>query len=389
MKKYFFIILLCILSLTYSCDSFLDVVPDNVPTLDHAFLDRTSAEKFLATCYSYFPELGTVYADPAIHGTDEFWAIEEPSLYGSVAYNGMKLKKGEENTNTPLFNYWDGAVNSRPLFIAIRYCNIFLENIHKVGADLGEEERRRWIAEVKLLKAYYHYYLIRMYGPIPLQKESLPVSSGINEVRIFRDPFDECVDYIASLIDEAVPYLPVQVINESLELGRITQSIALALKAELLVTAASPLFNGNPDYANFTDSRGIELFNSNYDKTKWNRAAIACKDALDTSLKGGHQLYEFSEFSGQLSEQTRRLMSLRHVFSDKWNKEIIWSESPLNFRAYMRATAPYFTSDYYQSSPSDPFMAPTLRMAELFYTKNGVPIIEDKDFDYFNRYSVA
>ena len=39
-----------------------------------------------------------------------------------------------------------------------------------------------------------------------------------------------------------------RIMNEAEELGRITQGIAMAIKAEVMVTAASPLFNGNADY---------------------------------------------------------------------------------------------------------------------------------------------
>jgi len=41
----------------------------------------------------------------------------------------------------------------------------------------------------------------------------------------------------------------LSITNTASELGRITQPIALSLKARLLVTAASPLFNGNPDFS--------------------------------------------------------------------------------------------------------------------------------------------
>ncbi len=44
------------------------------------------------------------------------------------------------------------------------------------------------------------------------------------------------------------PYLPELAGTEQSELGRITKSIVLALKAKVLVTAASPLFNGNADF---------------------------------------------------------------------------------------------------------------------------------------------
>ena len=73
--------------------------------------------------------------------------------------------------------------------------------------------------------------------------------------------------------------------NEAEELGRITQGIAMAIKAEVMVTAASPLFNGNADYKGYTDSRGIELFNPNKSeqakKQRWIDAAEACRQAID------------------------------------------------------------------------------------------------------------
>ena len=387
MKKLSYLSMICLLVLCYSCNKFLDVVPDNVPTLDHAFLDRTSAEKYLATCYTYLPDLGSPTGDPAILGSDEWWAIEDP-YYGAGNYYGLRLKKSEQNTNEPLLNFWDGLYNGRAMYRAIRDCNVFLENIGKVGGDLSEDEARRWTAEVKFLKAYYHYYLLRMYGPIPLQKVSLPVSTGIGEVRVYRDPFDDCVDYIVSLLNEAIPDLPLQILNTASELGRITQPIAMALRAEILVTAASPLFNGNPDFVGMADNRGTKLFKAEYDASKWQKAAIACKNAIDTTLLAGTELYEFTKIT-TISDSTKRVMSLHHVVTDKWNKEIIWTDAKLSMNAYQRATTPLFFIEQFQWMPTDPFMFPTLGMAELFYTRNGVPIDEDASFDYADRFGTT
>ncbi len=389
MKKLKNIILIYILVFNFACSDYLDVVPDNVATIDHAFLDRTSAERYLATCYTYFPNLSDPSDDPSILGSDEWWAIEDDFYNGSSQYYaGLKIQKGEQNSNSPLFNAWDGYNGGRACYRAIRDCNVFLENIHKVGNDLSEEEETRWTAEVKVLKAYYHFYLMRMYGPIPIVKENLPISANIDEVRVYRDPFDEGIDYIIGLIDEAVPYLPLEIMNVSSELGRITQPAALTLKAKILVTAASPLFNGNTDLSGLVDNRGVALANTNYDATKWSRAAIACKNAIDTCLLAGHKLYEFTKQTN-VSDSTKRLMTLRHVVTDKWNKEIIWTEAKLSMYAYQRATTPFFLIEQAQWTPTDPYMCPTLRMAELFYSKNGVPIDEDTEFDYQNRFNTA
>ena len=58
--------------------------------------------------------------------------------------------------------------------------------------------------------------------------------------------------------------------------------MALAIRARMLLFAASPLVNGNddPDYAAYTNNKGEAIFNSTYDPKKWERAVNACKDLL-------------------------------------------------------------------------------------------------------------
>ena len=60
-KKIFnFLLLLGFLS---GCD-YLDIVPDNLPTLEMAFNNKSSAERFLFTCYSFVPEHGKITSIP-------------------------------------------------------------------------------------------------------------------------------------------------------------------------------------------------------------------------------------------------------------------------------------------------------------------------------------
>jgi hypothetical protein len=58
----------CIISCNY-----LDVVPDNIPTIDHAFRNRTEAQKYLYGLFSFLPEVGNISSDPALLGGDEIW----------------------------------------------------------------------------------------------------------------------------------------------------------------------------------------------------------------------------------------------------------------------------------------------------------------------------
>ena len=67
---------LAILSLVSSCKKFLDVVPDNIATIDNAFTMRNQAEKFLFTCFSFMPKDGNIDGDPAMLAGDEIWRLQ-------------------------------------------------------------------------------------------------------------------------------------------------------------------------------------------------------------------------------------------------------------------------------------------------------------------------
>jgi hypothetical protein len=225
-----------------------------------------------------------------------------------------------------------------------------------------------------------------MYGPIPIVKENLPISADPEEVAVFREPVDDVFDYIVQLIDEAVPDLPLTIENKIAEMGRITQPIALAIKAKVLVTAASPLFNGNKDYQSMVDKRGVQLFNPVENPEKWKRATTACKNAIDTCLLAGHELYYFS--SPKMSETTRQICQVSQILTDKWNPEHIWGnamfESPYHAEWYV---IPALASNHLLFTRG--VIVPTLKAVEYFYSKNGVPIDEDLHYDYDNRFNLT
>ena len=389
MKKINFI-WIGLLTMFCSCSDYLDIAPDNIATIEYAFRDKVSAEKFLATCYNGLPQLGNPARDVTLTGSDETWFYEDSRYTGDLGgYYAIYIKLGRQTANNPYLNFWDGLnYGANSLWQGIRNCNIFIENADLVGVQLQGMEKERWKAEAKFLKAYMHYYLLRMYGPIPLMKESFPVDADTETVRTFRDPFDECVDYIVQLIDEAVPYLPIKIEIAATEMGRITQPIALSIKAELLMMAASPLFNGNPDYRYLEDKRGVKLFPQEYDASKWNRAATACKNAIDTCLLAGHELFEFDNRTYDMSDTTKLVNSLRCASTERFNSEMIWGLSRNTTGNWQFFTLPFFLLAWHNSVPWEGVIVPNMRMVELYYSNNGVPIEEDESYDYANRYVV-
>ena len=225
------------------------------------------------------------------------------------------------------------------------------------------------------------------YGPIPITDTNILVSAGPDKVRVYRDPSDDVVDYIVSTIDKALPDLFEQVTSESQELGRITKPIALAIKAKCLAYAASPLYNGNPYYANYVDNRGVHLFPVEYKAEKWQRAAVALKEAIDVSEKAGHKLYYYDKYFGSISDSTKRTLNIRLAVTDRWNKEVIWGRSAGAINR-LQINCDVRTSGNGLSSEITEALSPTLETVERFYSDNGVPIDEDKTWQelYKERY---
>src|SRR3546814_15360257 len=124
-----------------------------------------------------------------------------------------------------------------------------------------------------------------MYGPIVLVKENIPIYSDRDEVQVPRSTVDECFAYVVELLDRSLENLPDRIDFEIDELGRTTKGIALAVKAKVLVTAASPLFNGNQDYAGYTDPQGTALFSTTPDPEKWNIAVDARREIGKASCR--------------------------------------------------------------------------------------------------------
>jgi len=366
-----------------SCDSYIDVVPDNVATIDNAFVDKFQAEKYLYTLYAYLPRIG----HPGIEGTfdDLTWA-------GYTAVNdlgmtpALALRNGNR-VNDPYLNGWEGRWGGTATFQAIRDCNILIEKIDEVR-DMMQFEKFRWKAEAKFLKAYHHFRMLQQYGPVPIIDVNLPITATDDEVMIERLPVDMVFDYIVRLLDEAALDLPPTIENRAIELGRVTQAAALALKAKVLVTAASPLYNGNTLYASFTDRQGQPFFNAQYDHEKWEKAVVACKEAIDLCDSVGYELYEYVPLTDDMSEETSKIVQVGQVVTDRWNAEHLWS--------MVWSSEPNIIDEYTVAALEQGFnrafrgvINPTMKAAEMFYSNNGVPIEEDLFYDYDSRYDLT
>lgn len=385
MKKIKIIIFAALMSFT-ACSDWLDVVPDGIPTLEMAFNSRVQALKYLSTCYSYMPMNGGS-GDPATLGGDDIFTRNTTHLSNRFSVAGLDISEGRQNAANPVLGRWGG------MYQALRVCNTFLDNIHLVP-DIQAWEREQWIAEVKVLKAYYHFSLVQMYGPVPIIRENLPVDADVYSVKVERRPVDECIDYIVELIDEACEgdQLTTYVLDPASDYGRITKPIAMSLKAKVLVTAASPLFNGNNDQATLKNQDGTLLFNSTFDLTKWEKAMVACKEAIDICHEAGMMLYTYDDAANRFNDTTVLNITLRNAFNLRNNVEVIWANTQMisipGNGGMIHASMPKLNPSYVNSNDICKWFGMPIKIAEMFYTENGVPLDEDITRDVGELYNL-
>lgn len=284
---------------TTSCN-YLDVVPPEQVQLSDAMENHQGVLGFLYSCYAfsrnsdvgdlpygnYLAEINTTADD-----------ILNPDAWANDGQSGKILQNTISAQNVS--DFWGHNYNG------IGQCLMFLEELDK-NDPLGRgiitaEEDREWRAEAKALAAYYHYNILRRYGPICLLETRLPLTAPQSEFP-GRYHIDYCIDWICNQLDEAAKDLPA--IRDVAYMGRMTSTICKAIKANLRLISASPLYNGEFPYPNFkntvweTPGYGLELISHTYDRAKWERALTAVNEAIQwAENQGQRELYRGDQYT--------------------------------------------------------------------------------------------
>ena len=193
------------------------------------------------------------------------------------AYSGGAIETFYNGTWSPV-NTPAGAWNS--CYRAISNCNLYLERFTgltfpelEMNADYKPQMYRynNYRYEVRCLRAYYYFLLVRQYGDVPFSDHVLTADESNS---LPRTPAQDIFDYIIAECDAVKDSIIADYTNlpadvalpaESPETGRVNRLTVLALKARAALYAASPLFNPTGD------------------KELWHRAALANKELLDAA----------------------------------------------------------------------------------------------------------
>ncbi|MVZ60644.1 RagB/SusD family nutrient uptake outer membrane protein [Sphingobacterium humi] len=387
---------LFLMSLTSSCNKYLDIVPEGKPTVQDIYKTQVQTQNYVYTLYGSIPDRVHLQAFPDLAAGGDFIS----GYYGAPRYFTYKsLLYGLESSSSTYYGFWS-TVSAAPegvwrynAFKAIRNCYNLLKNIESVP-DITEENKRYWSGEAYFLIAYYHQLLLEYYGPIVLIKDEISQNAEGEEIYLKRRPYDECVDFIVEKYNTAAGLLPARWGND--DIGRATAATALGQKARLLLYAASPLVNGNAEfYANFKNKDGEQLIPIQEDRNKWQKAMVSAKEAIDYCESNGYKLYTSSTVAGS-TDMERGTQNYYATFVGEGTgtflntDEILFGSGNQSSLSYtLKNIAPRVGLKSYSNDGFRGYLIPTWDCIEMYYSKNGLPMNVDPLTKDLDLYSVA
>ncbi len=246
------IVLLTLSALQFACKKF-EEVPVEARTeelvYDSKDINGFFSEQALTNLYTFLPKgfnrIEGAYLDAA---TDD-------GVSSQLSSNIYLLSKGLQSSTQLV----DDSFGSN--YTAIFRANQFLSKVDVV--PVIALTKQYWKAEARFIRAMSYFELVKRYGGVPLIGDK--VYTLEDKINLPRNTYADCVQYIVSECN-AISGLLLKEPLSAVQTGRITQGAALALKARILLYAASPLNNPSNDVS------------------KWQAAADAAKAVIDLNF---------------------------------------------------------------------------------------------------------
>ena len=321
-------------------DSFVEKAPGGTVTIDTVFNSAEYTRQFLTGIYGMqYYGLPFSNASGVPTSQNHYWGkLDALTDCYQIHWNGTAIFNSYySNTlsanDDPLISFLHDKV-----WAAVRQAWLLIENIDRVP-DLPQAERDSYVAQAKCLIAARYFDLFSVYGGLPIVDKAYTGLEG-NYENLRRASVENTVNFMVNLLDEAIPNLRWAWDGTTTETdaynntGRWTAAGARALKAKILLFAASPLFNAEQGYFGGTTQAEKDslVWYGDYKQERWQRAEQACRDFFTangesdpTSLtlgKGGN-FYELTQATEKTADGYRQAYRMGYIYQG--SKEVIHS----------------------------------------------------------------
>ncbi|KQM30867.1 RagB/SusD family nutrient uptake outer membrane protein [Chryseobacterium sp. Leaf201] len=218
MKKIF--LTLSLFSLLVSCnDDFVDIPDEGQVDVENFFTSQDDAMRATTAVYSFLRSWeNTGFPAQYVFGVtgDD---VEKGSNPGDAsfinAYDNFTFTSSDEGVRA----YWIGQ------WQAVNRTNQVITNVPKI--DMDGTLKNRLIAETKMLRAYFYFNLVRIYGGVP-------IFDGLPADKIYTKPRNSAAEVYAFIVKdltEAAAVLPQT--YSAADRGRVTKGGALGLLSKV------------------------------------------------------------------------------------------------------------------------------------------------------------
>ena len=298
----------CLLSLA-SCEDYLDKGIETTMDERFTFASYDNAIQVAYGVYTDLPRGLQQIGGAALlaSATDEAeFAIQT----NSVQRFNLGSWRASNLPDNPFSTYYT-AIRKAYIFLD-KADDIYLGDVKDNPAQPGVYEQYlanidQLKSEVQLLRAYYMFELIKRFGGVPIVNKRYE-SSDVDRETIQRASLEECVNEIVRVCDACAANLPA--VQPDAELGRLTAGAAKALKAEVLLFAASELWNNSSWASGYAHPEYISLPAG--DRTqRWKAAADAAKAVIDMEGVAGYKLDTYDNLFGPNGFKSKEVIFCR------------------------------------------------------------------------------
>lgn len=295
----------------------------------HIYLIACLPSIFLASCNDDFVNtqpLGEVpeevtWSDPALA---EAFVFE---IYNGLGQGGFDEELQSSLTDESMFTHPGRGINTitesrsnaadqgmikdtygwGPLYGRIRAANIAIKNLTEPMFD-DTDKANNLLGQAYFLRAYYYQQLLRFYGSVPLVDRVYEL--GEEDYTLERSSYEDCVNFIVADCDKAAELLA----GSSVSQGRTSDIAALALKARVLLYAASDLHDiptassKSPVIAGYSKPEFLGYTSGNRTE-RWQKAKEAALAVVNQTAYG-YQLDLTAPASAEEGTENYKVLSL-------------------------------------------------------------------------------
>ncbi|GAA4416233.1 RagB/SusD family nutrient uptake outer membrane protein [Nibrella viscosa] len=256
-------------------EEWLERQPPNIILEEQVWNDSRMIVSLLANYYDRLPAHSQIDA-----GWQEFAAYDEAMWSGNDdARNNIVSYPFER------WRLWDYSL--------IRDINLALENIEKYGVKLTPAQKTQFSAELRFLRAYQYFELVKRMGGVPLVTKQLiyDFSGNPSPLQLPRNKEEEVYDFIAAELDAIKDNLGNTGSNT-----RANKFTALALKSRAMLYAGSIAKYNNLLGAPITTPGGEVGIPAARAKDYYTKSLEASREIINT---GGYSLYRSNPNLGE------------------------------------------------------------------------------------------